>query len=242
LNLIMFIVSLIKILLLNLLLSIDNVSVIALTIRELPQAQAKKANFIGLIGATVLRIGFCFCIAAIMSIAWLPVKLIGGLLLLKITWDLLMPSYKSSKEIRSSSSFLKSVGIIIITDLSMSIDNVLAIVGAANGNMIIVIISMVITIPIIFFGSNIAVILLDKFKMAVYIGGAVLVHTGFSMLLGDKFVVPYVTPMIVTIVPWVTAALPLIFGFVMIQKEKKKIICSNNNDNADLKNPIEKEI
>jgi len=220
-NIVVFILAALQITLLDIVLSGDNVGVIALAIRNLDPKQAKLASIVGVSGAIGLRILFASIVTLIMSIEWLPIKLVGGLLLLKITWDLINQKDEDESQechVKSSGNFWKAVSSIIIADVSMSLDNVLAIGGAAHGHIGLIAFGIILNIPIIFFGSQYVAILMRKYKITIYIGGAVLMHTALAMILEDKLIMPHISLVFATVFPWVFAALTLVYGIYKIKK------------------------
>ena len=216
------VIPVLQIALLNIVLSGDNVGVIALAIRNLDPKQAKKISMIGISAAVILRILFASILTLIMDIEWLPIKLVGGILLLKITWDLINEGDCSEENgcFKSESSFWKAVVTIILADLSMSLDNVLAIAGAANGSVGLIAFGIILNIPIIFFGSQYVADLMKRHKITIYIGGAILMHTALSMILDDRLLVPYVSPQIAIITSWLLAIIVLAYGFHKVKQIK----------------------
>jgi len=218
-----FILSALQITLLDIVLSGDNVGVIALAIRNLNPKEAKLASVIGISGAIFLRILFASIITVIMSVEWLPVRLIGGLLLLKITWNLINQGDESEGEechVKSTGSFWKAVSSIIIADVSMSLDNVLAIGGAADGHIGLIAFGILLNIPIIFFGSQYVAILMKKYKITIFIGGAILMHTSLAMIMEDRLVMPHVNHILAVVLPWALAALTIVYGVYKIRKTR----------------------
>jgi YjbE family integral membrane protein len=209
-----YLVAALQLTLLNLVMSGDNVGAIALSIRNLPVKQAKRANLIGLSGAVVLKIVLCFIISEIMLIKWLPIELLGGLLLIKIMWDMVKTEDEdSSNEVKSSNHFWKSVLNIVLADLSMSLDNVLGITGIAKGNIWLVSFGLITSMPILFFGSNLVTKLMNKYKIIVYIGAAILAHTAISMIESDGLVKPYFNGLPAALLPWFAFVAVTGYGF-----------------------------
>lgn len=221
-NLILFIVGALQITLLDIVLSGDNIGVIALATKELPQEYAKKAAAIGVGAAIGLRIIFASAITYIMKIQWLPIKLIGGLLLIKITWDFIKPNQEEEAvdSVSVSKKFMGAIYSIILADLSMSLDNVLAIAAAANGRIELIIFGLVLNIPIIFFGSQYVANLMRKYPIVIYIGGSILAHTAFKMFLEDRIISTLIPHNAVIIVPYIIAVITLIYGYIIIKKKK----------------------
>lgn len=218
-SLFVFIISALQITLLDIVLSGDNVGVIALAIRNLDPKQAKLASITGVTGAIALRIFFASIITFILKVEWLPIKLLGGLLLLKITWDLINDSGgEEEHNVKSSGSFWKAIWSIIIADASMSLDNVLAIGGAADGHIGLIVFGIALNIPIIFFGSQFVANLMKKYKITIYIGGAVLIHTAMAMIMEDRIVSPYINHMFGVVFPWALAVATLGYGYFKIKR------------------------
>lgn len=217
-----FILGLLQIMLLDLVLCGDNVGVIALATRRLSDDYAKKANLLGITFAVLLRIFFACVLTLVMSIQWLPIKLIGGLLLIKITWDLIKPQQEEKcNNVKQSKKFLAAVATIVIADLSMSLDNVLAIASTAKGNIWLIIFGLVFNIPIIFFCSQIVIKLMKRYPIVVYIGAAVLARTSFNMILEDGLVSKHVPYMLSLVIPFIMAAVTIIYGIIIIKHNPK---------------------
>lgn len=224
-NLAAFIIGALQITLLDLTLCGDNIGVIALATRNLADKFAKKASFFGIMGAILLRIIFACAITLILNIQWIPIKLLGGLLLVKITWDFIKPQEEALHrgEVDSASRFWDAVKVIIIADISMSLDNVLAIAGAANGNVLLIIFGILLNVPIIFFGSQFVANLMKKHPIVIYVGGAILAHTSFNMILEDNLTKRFlVLPQSFNVIfPLIMAILVLLYGFIYLKFMQK---------------------
>jgi YjbE family integral membrane protein len=215
-------VAIIQISLLDITLSGDNVSVIALAIRNLPEKQAKLASLIGVGGAVGIRILFTCIITLIMAIDWLPIKLIGGLILVKITWDLLNTKEEEENlEIEGNKNLWKAVTSIIIADVSMGLDNVLAIAGAAHGSVGLIVFGLGLSIPIIFFGAKFIANLMKKYKIIVYIGAGLLMYTALTMITEDNLTAKYISHTVSFIISALAGLAVVAFGLFNIRKEAK---------------------
>lgn len=211
-----------KITLLDIVLSGDNVGVIALATKDLPEKYAKKASIIGISFAISLRIIFAIFITYILMISWLPIKLIGGLLLVKITWDLIKDvSDEEIGNFKSTSELWSAVLNIVLADLSMSLDNVLAIGSAADGNVLLIVIGLAVNIPILFLGSRFVSNLMKKHPLVIYIGGTILAHTAFKMILEDHLIAPFIPSAAGIIIPYLMAVLVFIYGIYAVRKYTK---------------------
>lgn len=222
-ELIYYILPILQISLLDIVLSGDNVGVIALAIRNIDPRKAKIVSMIGIFGAIVIRIFFASILTIVMGVNWLPIKLIGGLLLLKITWDLINEDSEGENaegSIKAGKTFWRAVLSIILADLSMGLDNVLAIAGAANGNISLIAFGVMLNIPIIFFGSQFVADLMKKHKITIYIGGAILMHTALAMILEDKLIIPYVNHILALILSWLLALAVLVYGYYKVKPLK----------------------
>ena len=185
-----FLLALGSIILLDLVLAGDNAVVIAMASRRLPEKLRRKAIYIGTGGAVVIRALMTLIATYLLTIPFL--QAVGGLILLPIAFKLLKPSDHSSIEesdkFKASDNFLTAIKTIIIADAAMGIDNVLAIAGAAHGNMLLVLIGLGISIPIVVWGSQIIANLMDRLPILVTIGSAILAYTSATMILHDKIV------------------------------------------------------
>lgn len=217
-----FVLGALQITLLDLTLCGDNIGVIALATKNLPSQYARKASALGITCAIALIITFASFMTLILTVQWLPIKLVGGLLLVKITWDFIKPGQEEEEaSIKMANRFWEAVGIIIIADISMSLDNVLAIAGAANGHVGLIIFGVSLNIPILFLGSQFIAELMKKYAIAVYIGGAILARTSFKMILEDRLIERFIPHMFGQLFPWVMGVLTLAFGFYVISRRKK---------------------
>lgn len=221
-DLITFIGGALQITLLDIVLSGDNIGVIALATKDLPQKLARKASAIGVTGALLLRIIFASLVTYILMIQWLPIKFVGGLLLIKITWDFIKPGNdEGDAKIHSSQRLWSAVASILLADFTMSLDNVLAIAAAAKGNIVLIIFGLILNIPIIFLGSQYVANLMKKYKIVIYIGGAILAHTAFSMLLEDRLISTRIPHAVVKYLPYAVGIITFLYGLYIVKKQKR---------------------
>jgi len=221
-SLMVFILGVLQIAILDLTLCIDNIGVIALATRNLPGKYARKAGLFGITGAIGLRIIFACFMTLILAINGVPIKFIGGLLLVKITWDFIKPypEEEETAKVKQANKFWEAVGTIILADISMSLDNVLAIAGAANGNIWLIIFGIAFNIPLLFFGSQFVAKLMTKYRIMIYIGGAVLAHTAFNMIMEDQIVSSHIPHLMTIVLPWLMAAATLLYGVYLTKRKK----------------------
>jgi YjbE family integral membrane protein len=169
-----FWVSLGEIIVVNIILSGDNAVVIALASRNLPARHRNRAIVWGSAGAIALRFVFCFFVATLMSIAFL--KLIGSVLLLWIGVKLLMPEGEGEDEkgVAAPSNVWNAIRTIVVADAVMSLDNAIAIAAAARDDYLLIAIGLVISIPLIVFGSQLVLKVMGRFPILVTIGAGLI--------------------------------------------------------------------
>jgi len=191
--------ALVKVLTVNLILSGDNAVVIAMAARSLQGAQRRKAIIWGAAGAVILRLVFAALISYLLEIPFLQV--VGGLLLLWIAWKLVHDEAEEGEEkIEAGQSAWQAIRIIIVADAVMSLDNVIALVGAAriDGEIVpsLLIIGLATTIPLVVFGAALLTSLLDRFPILIYAGAALLVYISVEMFFADKALHHYLEPLV----------------------------------------------
>ena len=183
-----FWIALGQIIIIDILLGGDNAVVIALACRKLPAAQRTKGIIWGTAGAIILRV---ILIVFAMTLLELPfLKLVGAVLLVWIGVKLLAPDEEGHENIQSSDKLLAAIKTIIIADLVMSVDNVIAIAGAAQGShqdhqVLLVTLGLLISIPIIVWGSQLVIKLMERFPMVIVLGGMLLGWIAGGMLVTD---------------------------------------------------------
>lgn len=184
-----------QIIMIDILLGGDNAVVIALACRKLPAAQRTKGILWGTAGAIVLRVILIFFALTLLQIPYL--KIVGAILLLWIGVKLLLPEHEEEHgNIQASDKLWGAVKTVIIADFVMSLDNVIAIAGAAQGahgdhQMALVIFGLVISIPIIIWGSQLVIKLMDRFPMIITLGGMLLGWIAGTMAVTDPALLPY---------------------------------------------------
>lgn len=171
--------ALLTIVFIDLMLAGDNAIVIGLAARNLPKHQQKAAILWGMAGAVTIRIIATLLVVWLLNIPWL--QLAGGLLLIWIAYKLLVQE-EDGHDIKAGSTLWQSVRTIIIADAAMGLDNVLAVAGAAHGHTLLVIIGLLISIPIVVWGSTLFIRLIDRFPWIIYIGSGVLAYTAAKMI------------------------------------------------------------
>jgi len=184
-----FISGLLTIILLDLVLAGDNAIVIAMAASRLPKKLQNKAIFWGTFGAIAVRF---LLTAVVVYLLKLPgLLLAGGLVLLPIAWNLLRHRGDDDPEIRTPHTFWQALRTIIIADALMGMDNVLAIAGASKGHLGLVIIGLLITVPLIVWGSTLILKLIERFPIIIYVGAAAIAWTSARMISSDHLVRPW---------------------------------------------------
>jgi len=177
--------ALLAIILIDLVLAGDNAIVIALAARSLPPQLQKKAIIWGTVGAIVVRSAMTVGVVWLLKIPGL--MLIGGLALLWIAYKLIAtPQGDDEHSGPVATTFWGAMKTIVIADAIMGIDNVLGVAGAAQGSFDLVVIGLLISIPIVVFGSTLVLKLVERFPSIMYIGAAVLAFTAGKMLVNEK--------------------------------------------------------
>jgi len=208
-----FWIALGSIIILDLVLAGDNAVVIAMAARRLPQELQNKAILIGTAGAIIIRAVMTIVATWLLQIPFL--QALGGVILLPIAIKLLKPHTEVKGVTLHTSSMRAAIQTIIIADVAMGVDNVLAIAGAAHGDFLLVVIGLIISIPLIVGGSRIISKLMDTYPILVAVGSAILGYTAGSMIMHDgivgawllaqsswmAYLVPLATTILVLVVP-----------------------------------------
>lgn len=184
-----FILPLLNIIFLDLILAGDNAIVIGLAARNLRGDTQKKAILLGTGGAVILRIIATILVVWLLKVPWL--LLFGGLLLILIAYKLLTGENNEADDIQAGGTLWAAVRTIIVADAAMGLDNVIAIAGAANHNITLVIVGLMISVPIVVWGSTLFIKLINRYPWIIYIGSAVLGYTASSMIAGEQKLGPF---------------------------------------------------
>jgi YjbE family integral membrane protein len=182
-----FFTALLSIILIDLVLAGDNAIVIGMAARNLKPATQKKVIIWGTIGAIAIRAAATMVVVVLLKIPGL--LLVGGCLLLWIAYKLL--AEKKNHDIDAKDGMWAAIRTIIIADAVMGLDNVIAVAGAAHGDFLLVIIGLLISVPIVVWGSTLFIKIMDKYPWILYIGSAVLALTAGKMITEEKFLAPY---------------------------------------------------
>ncbi len=176
-------IALLKIIVIDIILSGDNAVVIAMATRRLPKHQQNQAIFWGTGGAVILRTLFAAMIVFLLKIPF--VHLLGGLLLLWIAYKVLVEREEEAN-VQSSDRLLKAIWTIMIADAVMSLDNVVAVAGASEGHIGMIAFGVAISIPIMILGSKAIMKMMERYTWIAYVGSGILAWTGGEMMMEDE--------------------------------------------------------
>lgn len=175
--------ALLSIIIIDLVLAGDNAIVIGMAARNVPKNHQKLVIFSGTAGAIIIRVLATFVVVWLLNIPGLHV--IGGLLLIWIAYKLMVDH--KDHEINAKNSVMSAIGTIIVADAAMGIDNVLAVAGAAHGDYTLVIIGLLISIPLVVWGSTMILKLIERYPIVIMIGAGVLAYTAAKMITNEGF-------------------------------------------------------
>jgi YjbE family integral membrane protein len=172
----------------DILLAGDNAVVIALAVRSLPAAQQKKAIIFGTVAAVLMRVSLTIVAAQLLTFPYL--KLIGAVLLLYVAIGLLMPDEGSEGESlpggeRPTGSMASAIRTILIADLVMSLDNVIAVAAASRGDTLLLVLGLLISIPLVVYGSTLLLKLIERYPAIVWGGAALLGYVAGDIAVHD---------------------------------------------------------
>ena len=180
-----FFSALLAIIVIDLVLAGDNAIVIAMAAKNLPAHLQKKAIIWGAVGAIVVRSAMTLVVVYLLNIPGL--MLIGGLLLVWIAYRLLNPAQDDDGHGPASSTFWGAMKTIVIADAVMGLDNVLAVAGAAHGSYVLVVLGLLISIPVVIWGSTQILKLVERYPSVTYLGAGVLAWTAAKMMISEPF-------------------------------------------------------
>jgi YjbE family integral membrane protein len=181
-----------SIVLIDLVLAGDNALVIAMAVRALPPRQRRIAIAWGAAAAVILRVGITIVAARLLSIEFL--QLLGGALVLWIAVKVLADADSPPDAEPARGSLLKAIWLIVVADITMSIDNILAVAGAAHNSVPLIVFGLCVSIPFVVFASNLIATLMDRYSIIVYLGVGILGYVGAEMMMTDHFVARTLLP------------------------------------------------
>jgi YjbE family integral membrane protein len=208
-----FVAALLSIVLIDLILAGDNAVIIAMAVRSLPRKQRQKGIMLGAGAAVLLRVVLTFFAAQLLQTPY--VKFIGGLFILWIAVKLFVEGSPDEEGHREAKTIWQAMWVIVVADITMSVDNVLAVAGASKGNLFLLIFGLGLSIPFVVFTSSLLSMLMDKYPYIIYIGAAVLGKVGAEMIITDPIIVPLFSPPV--IVQYLIEALSAV-GVIVIGK------------------------
>ena len=173
------------VILIDLILSGDNAVVIALAVRRLGGPVRRRAILLGIAGAVGLRIVFVAIISLLLGVPFL--QLVGGLLLVYISWQLVQEE-PEDKDVKAASGLWSAIWIITLADAVMSLDNVIALVAVSGGNVWLVAIGIALSIPLVIFGSAVLSYLMNRFPILIYLGAGLLVYVAVEMIFQEPVI------------------------------------------------------
>jgi YjbE family integral membrane protein len=207
-----FFVGILNIVIIDLILAGDNAVVIAMAVRSLPRVQRQWGIILGAGAAVVLRVVLTFFVSQLLVISF--VKLAGGVLIAWIAVKLFIEGAPEQAD-KEAKTLLQAMWLIVVADITMSTDNVLAVAGASHGNLFLLIFGLALSIPFVVFTSNLLAMLMDRYPIIIYIGAAVLGRVAAEMIFTDPFVVELLAPP-----KWFTYSMEAVFaaGVIVVGK------------------------
>jgi YjbE family integral membrane protein len=207
-----FIWALAAIILIDVVLGGENALVIALAAKKLPDHLRRRAMIWGTFGAVAVRFA---CVAALTFLLMIPgLRLVGGLMLIWIAWRLTSSS-EDHADVKASDTFWGAMATIVMADAVMGLDNALAIAGAAGGNWWLIIFGLLVSVPIILFGSTIIARVIDRYPDSIFVGAFVLYAVAFKMIVHEPFIDSWNDPLH----DFVEQALPFIGAVILTAKQ-----------------------
>ncbi|MHB8908902.1 MAG: TerC family protein [Syntrophales bacterium] len=182
-----FVMAFLSIVLIDLVLAGDNAVVIAMAVKNLPKKKRLVGIAVGAGAAVVLRVACTFAVSQLLVMQY--VKLVGGAVIVWLGIKLLVEGAEDEGTHREAGTVLQALWIIMVADISMSIDNMLAVGAACKGNLFLLIFGLALSIPFVVFTSNLLANLMDRYPIIVWIGAAILGKVGGEMMSTDPFVV-----------------------------------------------------
>jgi len=211
--------ALMAIVVIDLVLAGDNAIVIGLSARNLPKDQQKKVIIWGTIGAIIIRSLLTLGVVWLLKIPGL--LMVGGALLIWIAYKLL--TEEKDHDVKSAASLFAAIKTIIIADTVMGLDNVLAVAGAAHGDFLLVVVGLLISVPIVVWGSTLILKWVERFPVIIYVGAGVLAWTSSKMIVDEPLVKTFFSDN--PILKWglmiLVVAGVLLLGLLKKQKQKQ---------------------
>ena len=220
-----FLLAILSIVLIDLVLAGDNAVVIAMAVRNLPAKQRLWGIALGAGAAVIVRVIATFLVAQLLNIQF--IKLVGGAVIIWIAVKLLSEGADEECKERECGSIWQAVWIIVVADMSMGIDNMLAVGAASHGNLFLLLFGLVLSIPFVVFMSNILAMLMNKYPIILWLGAGILGKVGGEMMITDPWVHGLLNPP-----KWVEYAVMAFFVVFVcglskwIANRRKPVTCS----------------
>jgi YjbE family integral membrane protein len=213
-----FLLSALSIILIDLLLAGDNALVIAMAVRSLPRRERRIGIVAGAAAAVVLRVALTLVAARMLTLRF--IQLAGGILVLWIAVKVLQAASESPNSAPSAKRFWQAIRYIVVADVTMSTDNILAIAGASHGNNWLIVFGLCLSVPFVVLSSDLLSRLMDRYTWMVYIGSGILGRVGAEMILSDPVTNGYFHPS--NAVRWAIEALAatatIAFGWWLVRR------------------------
>jgi YjbE family integral membrane protein len=187
-----FLSRLFSIVVIDLILAGDNAVVIAMAVRSLPKEQRMKGILFGSAAAVLLRVALTFFVARMLTMSY--VKLAGGLVITWIAVKLFVEDESAEAGGKEAVSLWHAMSLIVIADITMALDNMLAVGAASHGNFFLLLFGLGLSIPFVVFTSNLLSNLMDRYPVIIYIGAAILGKVGGEMIMTDPVMTGLVHP------------------------------------------------
>ena len=181
-----YLIDCLSIVVIDLLLAGDNALVIALAVRALPKRQRRIAMLSGAWLAVAIRVAVTFLAAKLLEVEY--VQFAGGAFVVWIAVKVLRDAHPRERAAASSGELWRAIASIMVADLTMSTDNILAVAGASKGNIWLIVFGLALSIPLVVSSSAFLALVMDKYPVTMYVGVAILGRVGGEMMLGDPFV------------------------------------------------------
>jgi YjbE family integral membrane protein len=218
-------IALLEIIGVNIVLSGDNAVVIALACRSLPPAQQRLAIIFGAAGAIVLRA--VLTVFAVLLLAKPYLKLVGAVLLLWIAIKLLLPDDNGDGETEGNAGMFAAIKTIVIADLVMSLDNVLGVAAVAKGDVVLLVLGLLISMPLIIYGSTLIMRLMGRFPVVITLGAALLGYVAGEMAVTDPAAAPWIeanATWLHMFAPLLGAVLVVLAGKYFARRKKRAVV------------------
>lgn len=217
-----FVWALAAIVLIDVVLGGENALVIAMASRRLKPSLRRRALFWGTFGAVAVRF---LCVALLTYLLMIPgLRVIGGLALLWIGWHLVMGADHSEQQVSASTTFWGAMATIVWADAVMGLDNALAIAGAAGGNWYLIMFGLLLSVPIILFGSTVVSGIMDRHPRTIYLGSFVLFVVAVKMIMNEPLIQDWIQTAnqhTITAVPWLMAGLLTTAQYSLARRQEK---------------------